>query len=240
MTVAVDESGAEYHACAVESEFQFQNHWSHKLMLQAFIITLREGFEAALMLGITLVCLGKIGRPALRKAAYFTLASAFLTSIALAILLSRAHYNQDVFDGWVTLVAAFLVVPLMVFTTKTGLRPKGQIEGENILAGEGSRFELFLLVSLMAFAFLMILREGMETVLILSAVSMSLPPLLAFVGTLLGVGVSVLLGAMLVKSSTRINFRNSFRFITVILFFTGTQLTVSGLHALSAFSRPSR
>ena len=53
-------------------------------MLQAFIVTLREGVEAALIVGITLAYLAKIGRPELRKAVYAALISAFLGSIGVA------------------------------------------------------------------------------------------------------------------------------------------------------------
>ena len=66
-------------------------------MLQAFIVTLREGVEAALMVGITLAYLSKIGRPELRKPVFAALIAAFLGSIAIAILLSRTQWNQDIF-----------------------------------------------------------------------------------------------------------------------------------------------
>jgi len=54
-------------------------------MLEAFIITLREGVEAALIVGITLVYLAKIGRNDLRKAVYAALGGAFLGSITARI-----------------------------------------------------------------------------------------------------------------------------------------------------------
>src|SRR5579859_8146636 len=98
-------------------------------MLQAFIVTLREGVEAALIVGITLAYLAKIGRPELRKTVYAALVSAFLGSIAAAVLLSRAQWNQDIFEGWVMLAAAFFVVTMIVFMMKTGRKLKGQIEG---------------------------------------------------------------------------------------------------------------
>src|SRR5580765_3050277 len=105
-------------------------------MLQAFIITLREGVEAALIVGITLAYLAKIGRPELRKTVYAALASAFLGSIAVAFLLSRTQWNQDILEGWVMLAAAFFVVTMIVFMRKTGRRLKGQIEGKvGLLAG---------------------------------------------------------------------------------------------------------
>jgi len=78
-------------------------------MLQAFIITLREGVEAALIVGITLAYLTKIGRQELRKTVYAALGAAFLGSIGVAIVISRTHLNEDVFEGWIMLVAAFFV-----------------------------------------------------------------------------------------------------------------------------------
>ena len=95
-------------------------------MLQAFIITLREGVEAALIVGITLAYLTKIGRPQLRKTVYAALVAAFLGSIAVAIVISRTHLNEDVFEGWVMLVAAFFVVTMVIFMMKTGRKLKGR------------------------------------------------------------------------------------------------------------------
>src|SRR5271170_5605311 len=105
-------------------------------MLQAFIITLREGVEAALIIGITLAYLAKIGRPELRKTVYAALVSAFLGSIAGAVLLSRMHWNEDIFEGWIMLAAAFFVVTMIVFMMRTGRKLKGEIEGKiGLLAG---------------------------------------------------------------------------------------------------------
>src|SRR5262249_22229530 len=111
---------------------------------------------------------------------------------------------------------------------KRGGRVEGQIEDEvGLLAGRNARFGLF------AFVFLMVLREGVETVLILSAVSLNSTELLSFLGTLGGVIVAILFGVMFVKGSVRINLQKFFRITTVILFFVAFQLVVSGLHELS-------
>src|ERR1700734_3362230 len=98
-------------------------------MLQAFIVTLREGVEAALIVGITLAYLAKISRPELRKTVYAALVAAFFGSIGVAVLLSRTHLNEDIFEGWVMLLAAFFVVTMIIFMMKTGRKLKGQIEG---------------------------------------------------------------------------------------------------------------
>ncbi len=197
-------------------------------MLEAFIVTLREGVEAALIVGITLAYLSKINRPELRKSVYAALIAAFVGSLGVAALLARTQWNQDIFEGWVMLAAAFFVITMIIFMMKTGRKMQGEIEGKvSLLAGRNAWFGLF------AFVFLMVLREGVETVLILSAVSLNSTELLSFLGTFLGVIAAVAFGVMFVKGSVRINLQKFFRVTTVILFFVAAQLVVSGLHELS-------
>jgi high-affinity iron transporter len=197
-------------------------------MLQAFIITLREGVEAALIVGITLAYLTKIGRQELRKTVYAALIAAFLGSIGVAVVISRTHLNEDVFEGWVMLVAAFFVVTMVIFMMKTGRKLKGEIEGKvGLLAGNDAWFGLF------AFIFLMVLREGAETVLMLAGVTLNSTALMSFLGTLLGVIAAIAFGVMFVKGSVRINLQKFFRITTAIMFLVAAQLVISGLHELS-------
>src|ERR1700726_2703218 len=197
-------------------------------MLQAFIITLREGVEAALIVGITLAYLAKIGRNDLRKSVYAALAAAFAGSIAVAVVLSRLNWNQDIFEGWVMLVAAVFVVTMIVFMMRTGRKLKGDIESKVGLFARGDAG-----IGLFLFVFLMVLREGVETVLILSAVTLNSNELMSFIGTVLGVLVAVLFGVMFVKGSVKINLQKFFRVTTAILFLVAAQLIISGLHELS-------
>jgi high-affinity iron transporter len=197
-------------------------------VLQAFIITLREGVEAALIVGITLAYLAKIGRSNLRQTVYAALGAAFLGSIGVAIVISRLSWNEDVFEGWIMLVAAFFVVTMVIFMMKTSRTLKGQIESKvGLLAGNDAWVGLFV------FVFLMVLREGAETVLILSAVSLNSTELMSFLGTLLGVLAAIAFGVMFVKGSVRINLQKFFRVTTAILFLVAVQLVISGLHELS-------
>jgi high-affinity iron transporter len=197
-------------------------------MLQAFIITLREGVEAALIVGITLAYLAKIGRNDLRKAVYAALGAAFLGSIGVAIVISRLNWNEDVFEGWIMLAAAFFVITMVIFMMKTGRKLKGQIEGKvGLLAGGDAWIGLFF------FVFLMVLREGAETVLMLSAVSLNSTELMSFLGTLLGLIAAIAFGVVFVKGSVRINLQKFFRVTTAILFLVAAQLVVAGLHELS-------
>lgn len=197
-------------------------------MLQALIVTLREGVEAALIVGITLAYLTKIERSDLRRTVYVALATAFTCSIAGAVILSRTQFNQDIFEGVVMLVAAFFVMTMIWFMGRAAKRLKGEIETKvGGFAAKGSGLGLFL------FVFLMVLREGVETVLILTAVEFNSTQLLSFMGTLIGVLLAIVFGVMFVKGSVRINLRRFFRVTTVILIFVAAQLVVSGLHELS-------
>jgi len=197
-------------------------------MLQAFIITLREGVEAALIVGITLAYLRKIGRNDLSKTVYAALAAAFVGSIAIAVVISRTNLNEDIFEGWVMLAAAVFVITMIVFMMRTGRKLKGEIEGKvGSLVGKNAAFGLF------AFVFLMVLREGAETVLILSGVTLNSTELMSFLGTLAGVIAAIAFGVMFVKGSVRINLQKFFRVTTAILFLVAAQLVVSGLHELS-------
>jgi FTR1 family protein len=197
-------------------------------MFSALVVTLREGVEAALIVGITLVYLSKIGRPELRRTVYIALAAALLASVGGAIALSYLPISQDSFEGWVMLVAAVMVVGMIVFMMRTARKLKGEIESKvGSLADAGSQWGLF------AFVFLMVFREGIETVAILAGVSLNSTELMSFLGTLLGVALAVVFGVMFVKGSVRIDLRKFFRVTTVILFFVAAQLLISGMHELS-------
>ncbi len=197
-------------------------------MLQAFIITLREGVEASLIVGIIFAYLGKIGRPELKRTVFWALGSAIAASVLGAVVLSWLQYNPDIFEGWVMLVAALFTGSMIWFMNKTARSMKGEIEAKIAKATAGtSQFGLFLLV------FLLVLREGVETVLILAAVSLNSTELLSFTGTMLGVAVAVVFGVLFVRGSLKINLQRFFRVTTIILYFVTFQLVVSGLHELS-------
>ncbi len=198
-------------------------------MLQAFIITLREGVEASLIVGIVFAYLSKIGRPELKKTVFWALGTAIAASVLGAVIIARTQFNSDIFEGWVMLAAAGFVASMIWFMNKTARSMKGEIEAKVArLTGENvSKIGLFF------FVFLLVLREGVETVLILSAVSLNSTELLSFTGTALGIAVAVVFGIMFIRGSVKINLQRFFRVTSVILYFVTFQLVVSGLHELS-------
>lgn len=197
-------------------------------MFPALVVTLREGVEAALIVGITLVYLAKVGRSDLRKTVYCALAAAVIASVIGAVALSYVPTTQEQLEGWIMLLAAVFVVSMVIFMMRTARKLKGEIETKvGAFASAGSRWGLF------AFVFLMVFREGVETVVILSGVTLNSTELMSFMGTLLGIGLAVVFGVMFVKGSVRVNLQKFFRVTTVILFFVALQLLISGLHELS-------
>src|SRR5665213_892485 len=183
-------------------------------MLQAFVITLREGVEAALIVGIVFAYLNKVGRPELKRTVIQAVIAAIVGSVLVAVALARTQFNEDFFEGIIMLVAAFFVISMIWFMQRTAKALKGKIEKKvSTLASNSSRGGLFL------FVFLMVLREGVETVLILSAVSLNSSELMSFFGTLAGVALAVIFAFMFVKGSVRINIQRFFRVTSVILYF---------------------
>ena len=135
-------------------------------MLQAFVITLREGLEAFLIVAISLAYLKKTGRRELVPAIHWGIAASILLSVGAGLLLSQAR-NQSLWEGILGIVAAFLVASLTVHMWRAGRHMKKDIEGR--LAASSSRTRGSALWGVFAFTLLMITREGMETAMLMNA-----------------------------------------------------------------------
>ncbi len=198
-------------------------------MFQALIITLREGVEASLIVGIIFAYLSKIGRHELKRTVFWGLGSALVASVLAAVLVAHLNLNSDIIEGWVMLAAAAFVISMIWFMHKTARSMKGEIESKiaRYASAPSAKIGLFF------FVFLLVLREGVETVLILSAVTLNSTEILSFTGTVLGLALSVVFGIMFIRGSVRINLQRFFRVTTVILYFVTFQLVISGLHELS-------
>ena len=102
-------------------------------MLSAFVITLREGMEAALAVGIMLAYLRKSGRGALRSFVWIGLAVGVVASAAAIWGLDWARgfgtFNEEAYEGVVLLVAAVLIATLLVWMARAARGLKHEIEG---------------------------------------------------------------------------------------------------------------
>ncbi|MBI2817624.1 MAG: DUF2318 domain-containing protein [Acidobacteria bacterium] len=199
-------------------------------MLQALVVTLREGVEAALLIGIVVSYLNKSGRAQLTRLVYFALAAAIVASISGAVLFQRIQVNQEAVEGWILLIAAFFVITMVIWMQRTARTLKRSIEQrlEQISTRESaSGLGIFL------FVFLMVFREGMETVLMLGAVSLNSEDLLSFFGAVAGLSLAVIFGIIFVRGAIRLDLRRFFKVTTAILLLVVAQLAITGLHELS-------
>ena len=135
-------------------------------MFQAFVIVLREGFEAFLMVAITVAYLKKTACLKLIPAVYWGILGSILTSAGLGYLLFQGALGQSLWEGIFGLVSAALVTWFVVHMWRTAPRLKKDMETRLNAATEGKPtktafFGVFL------FTLFMISREGMETALLL-------------------------------------------------------------------------
>jgi len=200
-------------------------------MFQSLVITLREGVEAALILGIVLGYLKKTGRPAWSRYVWWGLTSAVAASLAAAYVVHRFQVVEDAYEGWLMLLGAVFVATMVYWMWRTGKRLKHEIESKlSELSASPSRSAAF---GLFLFVFLMVFREGAETVLFLAAVSLRTSELLNFMGGLLGLALAAVLGVAFFKGSVKVDLRKFFAVTTMVLFVVAAQLFVSGVHELS-------
>src|SRR5438309_10099066 len=133
-------------------------------MLQALVITLREGLEAFLIVAISLSYLRKSGRGRLTKAVHWGIAVAVGVSALGGYALYHAA-NQEWLDGPLALVAAASVTWMIVHMWRFGRRMKRDIEGR--LQSTTVRQGIAAFSGVLLFTMLMVTREGMETALVL-------------------------------------------------------------------------
>jgi high-affinity iron transporter len=195
-------------------------------MLQTFVITLREGVEASLVIAIAVAYLKKTGRTDLLPAVYRALVSAVIACLLGAWAFSTLHYNDDAYEGWTLLVSSLFVFSMVVWMHRHGKHMKSEIE-TGLQKDTGGSWGIFL------FVFLMIFREGVETVLMLAAISLNTSGLLEAFGAVLGIILAVLFGVSFVRGTIRVNIRQFFQITTAILMVVVFQLLITGLHELS-------
>ena len=126
-------------------------------MLQAFVITLREGLEAFLIVAISLAYLRKSGRTELTRAVHVGIIAALAISAVGGYLLYNAA-NQELFEGPLAIIAAISVTWMVVHMWRAGRRMKGDIEGR--LASSSGRAGAAAFAGVFLFTVLMCRARG--------------------------------------------------------------------------------
>jgi high-affinity iron transporter len=204
-------------------------------LLSALLIALREGVEAALIVGIVLVYLNRSGRGALARYVWSAVALAAVASAGVAWALSRWQISEDGFEGVLLLAAAGFVVSMVIWMNRVARRLRKEIETriDHIAGGTAEKTTSAAGWGLFLFVFLMVVREGAELALILRAVEFSAQGINVWVGTLLGLGIAIAVGLFFFQGTLRVPLGRFFTVTSGILMVVAFQLALTGVHELS-------
>ncbi len=200
-------------------------------MTAAFFLMLREGLEAALIVGIIAAYLVKIGRRDQLGKVWIGVGAAIVLSITAGIVVvgtvrSLPLVVQETFEGLAGLTAVAVLTWMIFWMRRHGRAIKGELEWgvDTALAAGGA-------LALAGLAFVAVLREGLETVLFLLAILASagagLPTLL---GALVGLVVAVAIGWGIFAAGVRIDLRRFFTITGVVLVFVSAGLVAFAIH----------
>jgi len=206
-------------------------------ILEGLVVSLREGIEVALVVGILLAYLARTGRAAYRVYVLLGLGAALLASLGLAVLVRRLGVDTDspLVEGTLMLVAAGLVTSLLVWMWRAGRHMRRRLEErlDSLVGSEPlDQVRWAAATGVFAFAFVMILREGVETVLFLLALASAgnASPLATGVGAAGGLALAFLYGLFLAQSPVRQHLTQFFRVTGVVLAVLVAKLVAGGLH----------
>lgn len=204
-------------------------------MLPTFVIGLREGLEAALIVGIIAAFVSRQGRRELLRWVHAGVAAAVLLCLAVGIVLQivSAQLPQREQEGLETVVGAAavgMVTYMVVWMRRHSRELKGQLEGaaaEAMAADGGARAGRAMVLM----AFLAVLREGFETVVfLLAAFHESGNAADSVGGAVAGIAVAVLLGYGIYRGGVKLNLSKFFRATGIVLVLVAAGLVATALH----------
>lgn len=202
-------------------------------MLSSLLITLREGLEAALIIGIILAYLARTNNRQGFKPVWVGTGLAVLVSliVGIVIFLSAGQLEgrtEAIFEGTAMLVATGVLTWMILWMRKQAINIRGHLEAQIKSALQsGSAVGLFTL------AFVAVVREGVETVLFLfsaAKVTESLP--LSIAGGLVGLAAAILVGYSIYKGTSKLNLRAFFNVTSLLLILFAAGLLAHGIHEL--------
>src|SRR5512139_2787355 len=205
-------------------------------MLAGFLLALREGIEAALIISIVLGMLKKMNRYDRAPLVWLGVAGAALLSVAAAIILNviGAEFEgaaEQAFEGFTMLFAAAVLTWMIFWMQKQGRQIQKGLEADVREALSGGQT-----VALFSVAFVAVLREGIELALFLTAVNFSSPmvggeaPILGWLGGVLGLIAAILIGWLMYESAIKLNLRRFFQFTSIVLILFAAGLVGHAVH----------
>ena len=201
-------------------------------MLPSYVLALREGLEAALIIGIVLGALKKINRGEYNRFVWYGAFLAGAVSVTAALILNAVGASftgvaEDVFEGITMLLAAGVLTWMIFWMQRQAHNIKYDLEADVRQAvSKNSGRALF------ALAFFAVVREGIELALFLTATNITSDSRQVIIGGLLGLGTAVVLGYLLFATTVRLNLGQFFKVTSILLIFFAAGLVAYGVHEL--------
>lgn len=199
-------------------------------MLPGYLLSLREGIEAALVVGIVLSALRQMRRTDLSLALWAGVISAIVVSLGAAVVLTIFGLSlegpaEPVFEGTMLFLAAGVLTWMIFWMSGHARYIKGELEaGVKHAAFETGKRGVFLL------AFFAVVREGVELALFLTASVFASSAVQTVVGALLGLFTAALLGWSMFATTVRLDLRRFFQVTGIFLILFAAGLVASGVH----------
>ena len=185
-------------------------------MVPSFLLSLREGVEAALIIGIVLASLRQMHRPDLATTVWVGTGSAALISLLTAILFTRLGLElkdpgEAIFEGITMLAAAGILTWMIFWMARRSRNMKAELESNVQRASQAGKWSLFGL------AFIAVLREGVELALFLTAATFTSSASWTILGGVLGLGTAILLGWSFFATTMRLDLGRFFQVTGFVL-----------------------
>ena len=206
-------------------------------MLPTFLLSLREGLEAALIIGIVLGAVSKIHRKDLAPTVWLGALSAVGVSILTAIILTNFGMSLEekaemIFEGITMLLAAGILTWMIFWMGKQARFLKSELEdGISKAAASTGKRAVFTL------AFMAVVREGVELAIFITAAFFAGDPnqvmsntIQTLAGTILGLGTAALLGYTIFATTVRLDLRKFFQVTGILLILFAAGLVAHGVH----------
>jgi high-affinity iron transporter len=199
-------------------------------MLPSYLLSLREGIEAALIIGILLGALRQMHHREFIPALWIGAISAGVLSILAAVLLTSFGLEmkdpgEAIFEGFTMIIAAALLTWMIFWMSRQARFMKANLEADVHRASQGGKRAIFFV------AFIAILREGIELALFLTAsVFATSNALQTTIGAILGLGTAILLGWSIFAATVRLDLRRFFQVTGFMLVLFAAGLFAHGIH----------
>jgi len=199
-------------------------------MIASFFLALREGLEAALIIGVLLGTLTKLGRKDYQNAVWMGTALALLTSLIVGIVLNilGAKFEgraEEIFEGVTMILAAGILTWVIIWMQSQARVYNAKLEADIHLAViKRSQPALFFL------SYVAVIREGIELAFFLTAVALNTGQSQVLLGAGLGLAAVAVISYLLFKSLIRLNFSRFFQVTSIILVLFAAGLVGHGIH----------